>query len=116
MRIALTLIVLLFSSAAHAAQEKTIWSCRTSQPDAKPLLHLVEWGSKSYVKFAHMRFSALHQSSEDMQGWYWHNDGSGYYQYAIVVDYEGTGWYHDFSKRGQAASTAIDYFQCEKAE
>jgi hypothetical protein len=116
MPIAFALILLLFSSAASAAEEKTIWSCRTSHPEAKPLIHLVEWGNRSYVKFAHMRFSALHKSSDGMPGWYWHNDGSGYYRYAIVVDEEGTGWYHDFSMRGGESSTTIDYFQCEKSE
>ena len=114
MHFALTAVLLLITSVSAGAAERTIWSCRTSNEAAQPLLHLVEWGSRSYVKFAHMRFSARHEVNDEMPGWYWHNDGSGYYRYAIVVDHDGKGWYHDFSLTGPDRSTAIDSLLCEK--
>jgi hypothetical protein len=114
MRVAIATILLLLSSLPAFAAEKAIWSCRTSNADAQPFLHLVEWETRSYVKFAHMRFSALYKETDGMPGWYWHNDGSGFYRYAIVVDEEGKGWYHDFSRGGSEGTSLIDYLLCKR--
>lgn len=97
------------------AAEKQIWECRTSNPDARPILHLVEWESRSYVRFAHMRFSAMYQLEDDRQGWYFGNDGSGYYGYGLIVDADGKAWLHDFNQTDEEGlSTPLDYFLCEK--
>ena len=102
----------LFCLAAHA-DEKKIWECRTSNPGSQPILYLVEWGSQSYVKFSDRRFAALHQADSGQRGWYWYNDGSGYYRYGIVLGSDGKAWYHHFTP-GSEESEALDYFMCKE--
>ena len=92
--------------------DKVIWSCKTSNPYSSPILHLVEWGNRSYVKFSYMRFSALLKSDEEQRGWYWHNDGSGYYRYGIILGHDGKAWYHRFSASEGEPSQPLDYFVC----
>jgi len=104
----------LFLSTA-AADDRQIWECRTEQVGAKPILHLVEWGSRSYIKFAHVRFPADHQFDEeaDRHGWYWINT-EGYYRYAIDLQPNGTAWYHDFKDADEKGlSDPLDHFQCK---
>ena len=97
------------------AAEKQIWECRTSNPAAQPIIHLVEWESRSYVKFAHMRFSAMYQTDDGSQGWYFGNDGSGYYTYGLILDADNKAWLHDFSQTDdEGMSTPLDYFLCSK--
>ncbi len=99
------------------ADNRTIWECRTSNPSAEPILYLVEWGSRSYVKFSYMRFAAHYERTDDYQGWYWHNDGSGYYRYGLVLGSDGKAWYHDFGQvNGAEESTPLDYFSCRVSE
>lgn len=111
----LTLIATMALTIAvpGAANDKTIWECRTANPSAEPILYLVEWGNRSYVKFSYMRFAAHYETAEDYQGWYWHNDGSGYYRYALILGADGKAWYHDFGvSNGAEESTPLDYFSC----
>jgi len=97
------------------ADEKQIWECRTGNPGAQPILHLVEWGSRSYVKFAHLRFTAKHQLDEGNQGWYFNNDGSGYYRYGLLLEPGGKAWFHDFSLTDESGLSApLDYFLCRQ--
>ncbi len=94
---------------------KEIWECRTAHERAQPILHLVEWGSRSYVKFAHLRFSAEHLRAEASRGWYFNNDGSGYYRYALILDDRGTAHFHHFDTAdGAERSTPIDSFFCSR--
>ena len=104
---------LLLSAGWAAADDRVIWECRTGNPFSEPLLYLVEYGGKSYVKFSHVRFSAFFQADEQQRAWYWHNDGSGYYRYGITLGIDGTAWYHRFGGSDGADSQAIDYFKCE---
>lgn len=113
-KILLGLTVWLMSISAIAA-DKQIWACRTANDGADPIIHLVEWGSRSYVKFAHLRFSAAHQLDGESQGWYFNNDGSGYYRYGLVLDSDGKAWYHDFSNvEDGGLSAPLDYFLCSR--
>lgn len=106
--------VLLLTSASAFGAEKTIWECRSANPAAEPILHLVEWGNQSYVKFSYMRFAAHYETGEDYQAWYWHNDGSGYYRFGLVLGSDGKAWYHDFrSAVGAEESVPLDYFVCQ---
>jgi hypothetical protein len=110
------LIFLLCSTAGTAqAADKQIWACRTDNPGARPLLHLVEWGPRSYVKFAHVRFSAQYENGGDRQGWYWNNEGDGYYRYAMLLDDDGKAWFHDFSHMDEdGLSAPVDRFTCQQ--
>lgn len=109
-------MLLLYLGAIPAlAAEKQIWECRTEHPGARPILHLVEWEPRSYVKFAHMRFSARYELDDDQHGWHWSNEGGGYYRYALVLHPDGRAWYHDFSETGEdGLSEPLDYFLCSK--
>ena len=96
------------------AGERIIWECRTSNPTAQPILYLVEWDSRSYVKFSYQRFAAQYQAAEEQHAWYWHNDGSGYYRYGLILGPDGKAWYHDFSQAGDdEESQPLDYFLCK---
>ena len=107
----------LIGSVPALASDRTIWECRTANVAAEPILHLVEWGNRSYIKFSYMRFAAHYESGEDQQAWYWHNDGSGYYRYGLVLGSDGRAWYHDFGQaNGAEESTPLDYFVCETDE
>ena len=112
--ISLLATVLLWTTCciAHGA-DRTIWECRTSNPAAEPILHLVEGGSYSYVKFSYMRLAAHFQADEDQRAWYWHNDGSGYYRYGLILEPDGKAWYHDFGASNQEGSEPLDYFICK---
>lgn len=115
----LSLSVLVFCAtvgAAHASEEKVIWNCRTSNPFASPILHLVEWGGQSYVKFSYMRFSAHFEADEEQRAWYWHNDGTGYYRYGLVLGSDGQAWYHRFSATDGGEPQPLDYFLCSTDE
>jgi len=104
----------LICLTANAA-DKTIWECRTSNPGAEPVLYLVTGSDRSYVKFSYMRFSALYQTAEEQQAWYWHNDGSGYYRYGLILGNDGKAWYHDFAGAAEGEeSKPLDYFACRK--
>ena len=105
----LAALISLICLQAHA-REKTIWACRTTNPTAEPIIWLVEQGTRSYVKFSHMRFSAFYQVEDEQQGWYWHNDGSGFYRYGLVLDSDGSTWYYDFA---QGESQTLDQFFCK---
>ena len=102
----------LFCLAANA-DDKKIWECRTSTPGAEPILYLVEQGSSGYVKFSYMRFKSFYQADADQRGWYWYNDGSGYYRYGIILDPDGRAWYHEFSA-GSEDSKPLDQFVCKE--
>lgn len=109
------LLVLLSQPAS--ADERSIWECRTSNPSAEPILYLVEWGQRSYIKFSYMRFAAHYESGEDYQAWYWHNDGSGYYRYGLILGADDRAWYHDFrTASGPEESVPLDYFVCKLDE
>ena len=109
-------LILVISLSANAA-ERAIWECRTSNPNAEPILYLVGWGDRSYVKFSYLRFAAHHELGEDHQAWYWHNDGSGYYRYSLILGSDGKAWYHDFrSTDGAEESVPLDYFVCRQDE
>jgi len=109
------LAALICGSFLAHADERTIWECRTSNPTAEPILYLVEQGSRSYVKFSYMRFAAHFQADEDQRAWYWHNDGSGYYQYGLILGSDGKTWYHDFGTAdNQEESHPLDYFICKQ--
>lgn len=109
----MAVLTCLFCLAAHAEEDKKIWECRTSNPGAEPILYLVEWGSRSYVKFAHRRFASLYQSDAGQRGWYWYNDGSGFYRYGVVLGADGKAWYHAFTP-GTEESKPLDYFLCKE--
>ena len=86
--------------AAHGAQEeRVIWACSTTHPGAKPIIHLVERGARSYVKFSSQRFSAQLKINESSRSWYWHPGNDGFYQFAMVMDSYGRAWFHDFQHR-----------------
>jgi len=105
--------LLLLTSLSAMADERTIWECRTANPSAEPILYLVEWGNRSYVKFSYMRFAAHYEITDDSQGWYWYNDGTGYYRYGLILGSDGKAWYHDFGGvSGAGESTPLDYFNC----
>jgi hypothetical protein len=100
--------------SAHAS-DKQIWACRTANPDAQPILHLVEWGSRSYVKFTHVRFSAVHENGEEHQGWHWGNEGNGYYRYAVLLEADGKARLHDFDlKDADGMAAPLDTFHCSR--
>lgn len=104
----------LLAGSAYAS-EKQIWACRTANPDALPILHLVEWGSRSYVKFAHVRFSARYENGEDAQGWHWSNEGNGYYRYALLLEPDGKARLHDFDQADDGGMAApMDTFYCSR--
>jgi hypothetical protein len=104
----------LFCLTAQA-EERTIWECRTTNSGAEPILYLVNGGGRDYVKFSYMRFSALYQADGPQKAWYWHNDGSGYYRYGMILGSDGRAWYHDFSRAsGDQPSEPLDYFFCKK--
>lgn len=112
-------LLMYFLALPALAAEKQIWECRTEHPGAQAILHLVEWGSRSYVKFSHVRFGAKyeHDADEDHHGWYWSNEGSGYYRYALVLHDDGKAWFHDFSETDEdGLSAPLDYFLCDKNE
>lgn len=110
----LVVLCWLLPMSAMAA-EKHIWACRTASEGAQPILHLVEWEARSYVRFAHLRFSAEYQVQDDVQGWHFNNDGQGYYRYALLLDQQGKAWFHDFSEIGDDGLAApLDYFLCSK--
>lgn len=111
-----TLILLSAAFSGLAlAEEKRIWECRTGHQGASPILHLVDWGSRSYVKFAHLRFSAERQQDDESQGWYFNNDGSGYYRYALILNSSGKAWFHDFRNIDEdGLSAPLDYFLCSQ--
>jgi len=109
--------VLMFGLIAGPvfAGEKKIWECRTSNAGSKPILHLVEWDSGSYVKFANARLSAKYELEEESQGWYFNNDGSGYYRYGVILQPDGKAWFHDFRETdSDGLSAPLDYFLCSK--
>lgn len=107
------LLAFLFCGQAMAGDEKVIWECRTSN-DMEPVLHLVEWGSKSYVKFAHLRFGAHYLEDGDQHGWYWHNNNKGFYQFGMILGPDGKAWYHDFNAAVEGESShPLDYFLCK---
>ena len=111
------LLLLFFGLGAgnSAAGEKQIWECRTGNAGSAPILHLVEWDSRSYVKFASARLSAKYEMGDDTQGWYFNNDGRGYYRYGVVLQPDGKAWYHDFSETDEdGLSAPLDYFLCSK--
>lgn len=112
----LSLLMLVGTAVAQAAEEeRSIWACSTEHTGAKPILYLVEWGSRSYVRFAHMRFSAAHETDGERQGWHWDNQGEGYYRYGVLLDPDGTAWLHDFSNRDEdGMSEPLDYFRCRQ--
>ena len=106
----------LFGSvcAYGAEDERVIWACKTSHPGAKPIIHLVERGARSYVKFSSQRFSAQLKINEKSRSWYWHPGNDGFYQFAMVMDSYGRAWFHDFSSApaGEDSPTALDFFLC----
>jgi hypothetical protein len=109
-------LILVISLSANAA-ERTIWECRTGNPSAKPILYLVRWGDRSYIKFSYLRIAAQYEQGEDHQAWYWHNDGSGYYRYGLVLGSDDKAWYHDFRSADAAEeSVPLDYFVCRQDE
>lgn len=114
--IVFAIIGIALLSGTAVASEKEIWACRSGNPGAQPILHLVEWDSRSYVKFAHLRFSAAYAlEDEGARGWYFNNDGSGYYRYALLLEPDGKAWLHHFSRKdGEVASEALDHFVCTK--
>lgn len=113
----LILMVSMLAAFPAVAADRTIWECRTSNPSAEPILFLVEWGSRSYVKFSHMRFGAHYEVTDSYHGWYWHNDGSGYYRYGLVLGTDGKAWYHDFgAANGAEESKPLDYFSCRVSD
>jgi hypothetical protein len=112
--ISLSTLLISFTLSTAQADGRVIWDCRTSNPDANPILHLVEWGEQSYVKFSYMRFAAHFQSDNGQRAWYWHNDGSGYYRYGLVLGDDGKAWYHRFGGAGE--SEPLDHFICGTAE
>lgn len=116
MRIQALLIFLIGLTVGPAfAADKQIWACRTDHSGSEPILHLVEWDSRSYVKFAHVRFSAQHLLEQETHGWYFDNDGSGYYRYGLVLQPDGKAWFHDFQETdADGLSSPLDYFICRK--
>jgi hypothetical protein len=107
----------LVVSNSVIADDRAIWECRTSNPSAEPILYLVDWGQRSYIKFSYLRFAAHRESGDGYQAWYWHNDGSGYYRYGLVLGEDSRAWYHDFGKAGGGEeSTPLDYFVCKLDE
>ena len=116
MRLTGLLILLLGMTAGPAfASEKQIWECRTSNAGSEPILHLVEWDKGSYVKFASARLGAKYELEDDVQGWYFNNDGSGYYRYGVVLQSDGKAWFHDFRETdSDGLSAPLDYFLCSK--
>jgi hypothetical protein len=110
----LLLVIGMIASAAHAS-ERQIWECRTANPNAQAILHLVEWGDRSYIRFTHVRFTARYETEGERHGWYWHNEGSGYYRYAILLGPGGQAWLHDFDVRDEdGLSPALDTFHCRR--
>jgi hypothetical protein len=117
--LSLGVLVLSLSSAFGQAgtDERTIWGCRTANPDAvEPVLYLVEWGEQSYVKVSYMRFAGYFHADADQRAWYWHNDGSGYYRYGLILGSDGKAWYHEFGAADSADSQPLDYFLCTTDE
>jgi hypothetical protein len=112
--VGLNAFLIICTVGTARADERVIWDCRTSNPDANPILHLVEWGDQSYVKFSYMRFAAHFQSDDGQRAWYWHNDGSGYYRYGLVLGDDGKAWYHRFGATDE--SEPLDYFSCSTSE
>lgn len=109
----LPMLCLIIATATVSASEKEIWACRTMNPEAEPIIHLVEWGSNSYVKFTHARFAAEHQADADRRGWYWNNSNDGYYRYGIVLEEDGRAWLHDFSQTdAEGLSPPLDQLKC----
>lgn len=107
------MLLALLSAFQASASDKEIWACRTLNPAAEPIIHLVEWGSSSYVKFTHARFGAVYQAEEGRRGWYWNNSNAGYYRYGIVLEEDGKAWLHDFSKKdAEGLSPPIDQLEC----
>jgi hypothetical protein len=109
----LTLCAIGMAAWPALSAEKAIWACRTEHANAEPIIHLVEWGQQSYVKFAHMRFGAAFTREGESQAWYWDNSGDGYYRYGFVLGPDDKAWLHDFSDTGEAGlSTPVDYLVC----
>jgi hypothetical protein len=109
------LMVLLIGVLAGTAQasERQIWACKTEHTNAQPILYLVEWGSRSYVRFTHMRFAARYENGDDRHGWYWSNEGNGYYRYALLLEPDGRAWLHDFDHTDDdGLSAPMDSFRC----
>jgi hypothetical protein len=113
-KVAIVMTLTALSCVSHAA-EKEIWACRTENPQAQPILHLVDWGERSYIKFAHVRFAATHQMDEQSEGWYWNNEGNGYYRYGMLLQPDGEAWFHDFADTDQnGLSAPLDRFTCRR--
>ncbi len=117
MRTSLAVLLLAAASLTWASEsEKEIWACRTLNPQAEPMIHLVDWGSRSYVKFTHTRFAAAYEDADDARAWYWSNTGAGYYRYGILLEADGEAWVHDFSQTDdQGLSPPIDRLRCSPA-
>jgi hypothetical protein len=48
-------------------------------------------------------------------GWYFDNDGSGFYRYGLVLDDDQKAWLHDFKVTDdEGLSTPLDHFYCAR--
>jgi hypothetical protein len=53
--------------------------------------------------------------AEASRGWYFNNDGSGYYRYALILDTHGTAHFHHFDSVDENnQSPPLDYFLCSR--
>ena len=108
-----TLTVVTFNVAAD---DRKIWACSSFGEGAKPIIYLVEWGSKSYIKFSNVRIATAYREEGSAREWVWDSRG-GYYNYSLSLGADNQAVYHDFtSVSGGEVATATDKFSCKQIQ
>jgi hypothetical protein len=114
--ISLLLGVGLSASAFAEDDERRIWACSTFNDNARPIIHLVELGDKSYVKFSNQRFRATHKADGSAHEWLWDNR-RGFYNYSISLGADNIAEYFDFSGiQGGEVVPPADKFRCRQTQ
>lgn len=104
------------TAPAFAQDDRVIWACATFNENARPIIHLVERGDRSYVKFANQRVRATHRLNGSSQEWLWDNRG-GYYNYSISLGPDNLAEYFDFSDvAGGDVVPPADRLRCRRVQ
>jgi hypothetical protein len=92
-----SLLAGVVAAGADAAPDKRVWACAT-EGSSDEHLHLVAWGSRSYVKFDETRFWGGYQTLDSQRRWDFGNASGGEsYDYSVILRAGGTADYFDFT-------------------
>lgn len=94
-------------------KKKVIWSCSETKL-SKPVLWLVDWGYKSYIKVGDDRLPADYSLRGLQRRWNWGLAEDAGFNYAILLKPSGRAIYYDFSLSDDGTAKVKDVFYCKK--